>query len=219
DRPYRGESGYLPHPRPRAGYAAMITGLDRHVGRVRAALEKAGVLDDTLIVFTSDNGTTHDGPAGTRFGVGGCDAEFFDSTGGLRGRKGSLHEGGIRVPAIVRLPGKIGAGTTDGTPGYFPDWFPTLCSAAGIGAPSDLDGADLWPVLTGTGDVKRKTPMLWVFADYGGQVAVRLDEFKVMRRGLKTGTPGPWEVYDIRNDPGETENLAGKRPDLVERAR
>jgi arylsulfatase A-like enzyme len=210
-QPYRGQSGYLPHPRPRAGYAAMISDLDDHVGKVRAALEKAGVLDETLIVFTSDNGATHD--------VGGADTEFFKSTAGLRGRKGSVFEGGLRVPTIVRLPGKVKAGASDPTPGFFPDWYPTLCAAAGIEAPAGLDGANLWPRLSGTAEeVKRSTPMLWVFPEYGGQVAVRLGDHKVLRRGLANKKPGPWQVYDLAKDPRETNDLAAEKPELIRQA-
>jgi arylsulfatase A-like enzyme len=215
---YRGDSGYLPHPRPRAAYAALISDLDRHVGKVRAALEKAGVLDDTLIVFTSDNGTTHPGGPGKRFHIGGCDAPFFNSTAGLRGYKGSLFEGGIRVPAIVRLPGKVKAGASEETPGFFPDWFPTLCAAAGIDAPAALDGTNLWPLLTGTGKTERKTPMLWVYPEYGGQVAVRIGDFKVIRQGLQTKKPGPWQVYDLAKDPAESTDLAAAKPELIEQA-
>jgi arylsulfatase A-like enzyme len=215
---YRGDSGYLPHPRPRAAYAAMISDLDRHVGKVRAALEQAGVLDETLIVFTSDNGTTHPGGPGTRFHIGGCDAPFFNSTAGLRGYKGSLFEGGIRVPTIVRLPGKVKAGASDETPGYFPDWFPTLCAAAGLDAPAGLDGINLWPVLTGAGKAERATPMLWVYPEYGGQVAVRIGDFKVIRQGLKTKRPGPWQVFDLAKDPAEANDLAAAKPELIEQA-
>ena len=215
---YRGDSGYLPHPRPRAAYAAMISDLDRHVGKIRAALEQAGVLDETLIVFTSDNGTTHPGGPGTRFHIGGCDAPFFNSTAGLRGYKGSLFEGGIRVPTIVRLPGKVKAGASDKTPGYFPDWFPTLCAAAGLEAPAGLDGSNLWPVLTGAAKPERATPMLWVYPEYGGQVAVRIGDFKVIRQGLKTKRPGPWQVFDLAKDPAEANDLAAARPELIEQA-
>ena len=116
---YRGANGYLPHPRPRAGYAAMINDLDGYVGRVLAALDRAGVTDRTLVIFTSDNGATHEGRAGPRFHVGGADPKFFNSTAGLRGYKGSVYEGGIRVPMIARLPGRIAAGAVNETPGYF----------------------------------------------------------------------------------------------------
>jgi arylsulfatase A-like enzyme len=216
---YRGENGYLPHPRPRAGYAAMIHDLDGYVGRVLAALDRAGVADRTLVVFSSDNGSTHPGRANPRFHVGGADPPFFNSTAGLRGYKGSVYEGGIRVPMIARLPGQIKADTVNDTPSYFADWFPTLCEAAGLEKPSGLDGESLWPVLTGKQNaLASRRPMLWVFPEYGGQVAVRLGNFKLVRQDLKTRSPGAWEVYDVSRDPGETTNLAETHADLIRQA-
>jgi arylsulfatase A-like enzyme len=216
--PYRGESAYLPHPRPRAAYAAMISDLDGYVGRVMERLEKSGVADRTLVIFTSDNGTTHQGPAGTKFHIGGVDPEFFNSTAGLRGFKGSVYEGGIRIPMIARLPGKIAAGSVNDTPGYFADWFPTLCDAAGLSKPADLDGTSLWPTLTGGGKVERAKPMLWVYPEYGGQVAVRIGEFMLMRQKLQTKMPGEWEVYDLAKDRGETTNIAAEKSELIKQA-
>jgi arylsulfatase A-like enzyme len=218
---YRGQAGYLPHPRPRAAYAAMISDLDRYVGEVRTALEKAGVLDDTLIVFTSDNGTTHGGRGNTHFHVAGVDPPFFNSTAGLRGYKGSVYEGGIRIPAIASWPGRIPAGSTTAVPSYFPDWFPTLCAAAGVEPPPGLDGVNLLPVLTGARkEDEERPPLVWVFPDYGGQIAVRLGTFKVVRTGIKSkGGPGPWEVYNLATDPVEAINIAEARPDLVLTAR
>ncbi|MFZ5831827.1 MAG: sulfatase-like hydrolase/transferase, partial [Planctomycetota bacterium] len=219
DEVYRGQCGYLPHPRPRAGYAAMISELDDHVGRVMAALRDAGVLDRTLVIFTSDNGTTHDHAGHPRFHVGGVDAEFFGSTAGLRSYKGSVYEGGIRVPMIARLPGRIAIGAVNSTPSYFADWFPTLCDAAGLEPPKGLDGESLWPVLTGKQrTLEDRKPMVWVFPEYGGQVAVRIGDLKVVRQGLKTKKPGPWEVYDLSQDPGETRDLAGSRPEVIAQA-
>lgn len=218
-QPYRGECGYLPHPRPRAGYAAMIHELDSHVGHILDAIERAGVADRTLVVFTSDNGTTHEGRAGAKFHVGGVDADFFNSTAGLRGYKGSVYEGGIRVPMIARLPKRIHAGTVSETPGYFADWFPTLCAAAGLEPPTGLDGVSLWPVMTGEhSGVAARPPMVWVFSEYGGQVAVRDGQYKVVRRNLKASIPGPWEVYDLTADPRESHDISGSHPDLIAHA-
>src|SRR5690606_34188650 len=138
------------------------------------------------VIFTSDNGTTHPGPAGTRFNVGGVDSEFFGSLAGLKGFKGSLHEGGIRVPMIARMPGKIPAGVTTAFPTYFPDQFPTLCAVAGADAPAGVDGIDILPVLTKAPSIPERNPMVWVYPEYGGQVAVRIGPHKVMRAGLKT---------------------------------
>lgn len=217
ERPYRGQSGYLPHPRPRAGYAAMISDLDRHVGAVVAELKKAGVYDETLVIFTSDNGATHM-RKDPQFGVGGIDPAFFNSSGGLKGFKGSVYEGGIRVPTIARLPGVIAAGAVNDSPGYFADWFPTLAAATGIDAPADLDGENLWPDLIGTAKLANRKPMVWIYPEYGGQVAVIMGDLKVLRRGLNSQKPGPWEVYNVAEDPAEATNLAKSRPELVERA-
>lgn len=216
--PYRGENGYLPHPRPRAGYAAMISDLDGYVGRVLAALEKAGVADRTLVIFTSDNGATHPRKPSSPFNVGGADGSFFNSTGGLRGFKGSVYEGGIRVPMIARLPGKIPAGQVNETPGFFADWFPTLCEAAHLAKPEGLDGQSLWPALTSGKKQPRSQPLLWVFPEYGGQVAVRLGDMKAVRQNLKTKNPGPWELYDLAKDPTETTDIAAAHPDTVKQA-
>ena len=122
------------------------------------------------------------------------------------------------MPTIARLPGAIAAGTVNDTPGYFADWFPTLAAAAGIDAPADLDGENLWPDITGTAPLKSRKPMIWVYPEYGGQVAVMLGDFKVLRRGLLAKKPLPWEVYNIAKDPAEENNLASKHRHLIQRA-
>lgn len=219
DRAYRGQCGYLPHPRPRAGYAAMITDLDRHVGAVLATLEELGLTENTLVVFTSDNGTTHGSSGDPVLGVGGVDAAFFNSTNGLRGFKGSVYEGGLRVPLIVRWPGRVPPNSVSEQPTYFPDQLATLCEAVGIDVPPGLDGISILPTLTGEGEQSARNPMIWVFPEYGGQVAVRFGDWKLVRRNLKRKNqdPGPWELYNLAADPGETTNVAEKHPDLVER--
>lgn len=216
---YRGENGYLPHPRPRAGYAAMVAHLDYQVGQILAALDRANLAENTLVVFTSDNGPVLPGRNSPRFHIGGADGRFFESTARLRGYKGSVYEGGLRVPMIARLPGRIPAGAENDTPSYFADWFPTLCDAAGLTPPQGLDGVSLWPVLTGRQKtLAQRPPMIWVFPEYGGQVAVRLGPYKLVRQNLKTKNPGSWEVYDISKDPQETRDLAAQHPDLIRQA-
>ena len=218
-RPYRGESAYVPHPRPRAGYAAMISDLDNHVGAVLEALEAAGILDETLIVFTSDNGPTHPGRGDSHFHIGGADPEYFNSNLDFRGWKGSVYEGGLRVPTIVRWHGQVDPGGVTSFPSYFPDWFPTLTRATGVGTPEDLDGIDIMPALTGAEHATERNPMIWVYPEYGGQIAVRLGDYKVLRREIRTpGGPDPWEVYHIPNDPQELVNLADEKSDLIDEA-
>jgi arylsulfatase A len=220
---YRGEAGYTPHPRPRAAYAAMISNLDRCVGEVLKKLDALGLRDDTLIVFTSDNGATHkQTKSKSPFGVGGVDTDFFRSTADLRGYKGSVYEGGIRVPMIVRFPGRVAAGTENDFPCYFADWFPTLCDVAGLEHPQGLDGESLLRTLTTTNSApfpkQRSKPMLWVFPGYEGQVAVRIGDMKIVRQRLKTKQPGEWELYDLARDRSETKNIAAEHPELVAQA-
>jgi arylsulfatase A-like enzyme len=120
---------------------------------------------------------------------------------------------------IARLPGRIEAGTVNDTPSYFADWFPTLCDAEGFSMPEGLDGNSLWPMLSGkqkTLDARR--PMIWVFPEYGGQVAVRLGQFKLVRQGLKTKTPGPWEVYDLAADHSESHDIASGHAGAIAQA-
>ncbi|MHC5065477.1 MAG: arylsulfatase [Planctomycetota bacterium] len=217
DREYRGQCGYLPHPRPRAGYAAMITDLDEHVGAVMAALEEQGLAENTLVIFSSDNGTTHGSNNDPVFGIGGVDAAFFNSTAGLRGFKGSVYEGGLRVPFIARWPGQIEAGSESDQPTYFPDLFATLCEVMGTGVPEHVDGISILPTLTGEGEQAERNPMVWVFAEYGGQVALRFGKWKLVRQGLKRRNgPDPWELYDMEADRSEEDNVAADHPEVVE---
>ena len=133
DPPYDGSRGYQPQPHPRAAYAAMITRMDRSVGRILQRVAQWGLDRDTIVFFTSDNGPTHDK-------VGGSDSDFFASAGPLRGLKGSLYEGGIRVPMIARWPGKIAPGRTTDLPSAFWDVLPTLCEVSGARPPADKIG-------------------------------------------------------------------------------
>lgn len=215
DRPYRGQCGYLPHPRPHAGYAAMITDLDRHVGRVLDTLDELGLSEETLVIFTSDNGTTHPSNGDEILGVGGVDAAFFNSTNGLRGFKGSVYEGGLRVPLIARWPGHIEPGTATTFPTYFPDQFPTLCEAIGVPTPNGLDGISILPTLTQRSEQAARNPMIWVYPEYGGQVAARFGHWKLVQRNLNRKQRTPWELYDLSEDLSEANNLASEHPEVV----
>jgi arylsulfatase A-like enzyme len=113
----------------------------------------------------------------------------------------------------------IPAGQTNTTPSYFADWFPTLCEATGLPCPQGLDGESLWSSLTtGISRADRTRPMLWIFPEYGGQIAVRLGPMKLVRQNLKTPRPGPWEVYHLEDDPSETRDLAATSPELIRQA-
>ena len=204
DPAYDGKKGYQAHPSPRAGYAAMITRMDETVGRLLDRIDKLGLGRDTLVLFTSDNGATHD--------VGGADTVFFDSVGGLRGRKGSVYEGGLRVPLLARWPGVVPAGKVGDHAAYFPDVLPTVMEAAGAAkdTPTGLDGLSFLPALRGEAQ-RPHAHMVWEFAGYTGQQAVRVGDWKGVRRGLMKG-PSKLELYDLAKDVREEHDVARRTP-------
>lgn len=207
DPAYEGGKGYLPHDHPRAAYAAMVTFLDRQVGRIVATLEELGLADNTLIIFTSDNGPTYDR-------IGGSDSEFFNSSAGLRGLKGSVYEGGIRVPFVASWPGRIPPGTMHDEPFVAYDSFATLLDAAGDLTPPPTDGISFLPLLQGRDDQPHHELLIWEFHGYGGQQAIRLGDWKGIRRDIRKGNLGI-ELYNLRHDVFEQRDVAAEHPDLV----
>lgn len=212
DAPYTGGKGYLPCEQPRATYAAMVSRLDQHVGRIVEALKASGQWERTIVVFTSDNGST--------FAIGGYDPAWFNGTGGLRGHKTNLHEGGIRVPYIVRWPGVTKPGTTLATPVTGWDLLPTLCDAAGIApAPGSVDGIDLRPWFANAGTPNEppapERELYWEFASSGGQRAMRIGPWKAVQKGVKKDPDAPIALYDLASDPHEEVDVAAAHPDLV----
>jgi arylsulfatase A len=220
DPSYDGKNGYLPHPTPRAAYAAMITRMDRSVGRVLTLLKELKLDDNTLVVFTSDNGGAF-GEVTKEFEfkpgrMGGTDYVFFNSTGKFRAFKGSVYEGGIRVPFIARWTGKIKPGTVSELPAAFYDVLPTLCDLAGVKPPSNTDGLSLLPTLTGSGRQAQHKFLFWDFGGYGGQQAVRMGAWKGVRRNLHQGNT-QIELYNLATDIGEQRDVAAEHPEVVRR--
>jgi arylsulfatase A-like enzyme len=145
------------------------------------------------------------------------DTKFFDSTAGLRGLKGQLYEGGIRASLIVRWPGHVAPGTSSGALCAGWDLMPTLVEACGAEAPPGIDGRSLVPLLTG-GAAPARDELYWEYPDNGGWQAVRMGDWKAVRRNLKKNIPSAIEIYDLAQDPGETRDVAGQHPELVKRA-
>lgn len=206
------KGGYSPNRTPRTTYAAMISRLDKEVGRILAALEKAGVADNTLIVFSGDNGATHD--------AGGVDTKYFNSAGGLKGLKGSLHEGGIREPTVVRWPAGIKAGTRSNRISGFEDWLVTFAQVAGaqLQLSSDIASESLLPAFKGT-DTPRLAPLYREFPGYGSQQAIWDGKWKAIRTDMakkaQAKAPVVTQLYDLDADPNETTDLAAKFPEVV----
>jgi len=184
-------------PDPQKGHAAMITRLDRDIGALIAKLKSLGLDSNTLIMFSSDNGPHREG---------GAKPEFFDSNGPLRGMKRDLYEGGIRVPMLARWPGKIRPGSVTPHVSAFWDVLPTICEAAGLDPPKDIDGLSFLPTLLGS----QQEPHEHLYWEYARKRAVRKGKWKAVQLGS-----APIEIYDLETDIGEKHNVAAAHADTV----
>jgi len=191
------------------GHAAMIERMDRGVGEVVNRLEELKLADNTIVIFSSDNGAHREG--GPHYSP-----EFFDASGPLRGIKRNMTDGGIRVPFIVRWPGKIKAGVVSPHVGYFGDVMATFCDLTGATRPPNLDSISFAPTLLGRGEQPKHDYLYWEFYERGvSQAVLMAGHWKALR--LKKVT-APIELYDLATDLHEDRNLAAKHPDLVKRA-
>jgi len=195
--------GYRSQPQPHAAYAAMIARLDRDVGGLVDLVDTRGLGRRTLVLFTSDNGPHREG---------GGDPAFFRSSGGLRGIKRDLYEGGIRVPMIARWTDGVPAGVESDHPWAHWDLLPTLAELAGADMPTGIDGLSMREALQGRQPATHP-PFYWEFHERGFQQAARIGRWKAVR--LSAG--GPLELYDLDADPGEERDVAADRPEIVAR--
>ncbi|MGI9456392.1 MAG: arylsulfatase [Aeoliella sp.] len=199
--------GYTPHYTPRAAYAAMITRMDRYIGNVLNLLDELELTEDTIVVFSSDNGTTHIQQE--------VDYEFFSSVGKLRGLKGSLYEGGVRVPTIACWPGRIEASSQSDRISGFEDWMPTLHELVGAeeAPPKKIDGISLAPTLLGKSQPPR--PFLYrEFPGYGSQQSIRVGDWKAIRTNMKRSNT-KFELYNLAKDIGEKNDVAAENPEVL----
>jgi len=207
--PYVGNRGYFPNRYPNAAYAGMITYLDDQVGEIIAKLKALDLYDNTIIVFTSDNGPTY---------TGGVDAEYFNSARPFPnnyGRtKGFTYEGGVRVPMIASWPGKIEAGSTTDHISAFWDVMPTFGELVKSEVPDDIDGISFLPTLLGEESQTEHEFLYWEFPSYQGQQAVRMGDWKAVRKNIFKGNM-TLELYDLKSDPAESNDVAAQNPDIV----
>jgi len=190
-----------PWPVEIKNYAAMVSLIDKDVGRLMEKLKDLGIDDNTLVIFSSDNGANDE-----------C-IEPLGSTGGLRGHKRMLYEGGIRAPFIARWPGKIEPGTTSELLTTFADFLPTAADAIGAPAPSGTDGISILPTLLGEQQTKLHDALYFEIYEPYFQQSVRLGDWK----GYRLGTKAPLELYDLKSDPAEKHDLAAAHPDIVKK--
>jgi arylsulfatase len=211
EEPYTGDRGYFPHRYPHACYAAMVSYLDEQVGEIVATLKDLGLYENTLIIFTSDNGPTYSG---------GADSPWFESAKPFKSEegwgKGNLTEGGIRVPMIAQWPGRIASGTeTDLISAHY-DVLPTLCEIIEIEAPEDIDGISFLPTLMGKDGQKEHEFLYWEFPSYGGQQAARMGNWKGIRKNIFKDSLKV-QLFNLEEDIQELNDVSSQHPEIVQK--
>ncbi|WP_336514190.1 arylsulfatase [Pollutibacter soli] len=206
EQPYRGQNGYASTLYPYSTYAAMISYLDSMVGVIFASLKENSLLNNTIVLFTSDNAAT--------FNTGGFNREIFGSNLPLRGGKQDLYEGGIRVPMIAWWPGRISPGKIIESTASQVDMLSTIADLLKVKAEKS-DGLSFLPLLVGKVSSPKERSFYFEFPEKGGQVAVRLGKWKGVKRNMKANPGTIWELYDLSRDISETTDLAKDHPEIL----
>ncbi len=209
EKPYLGQQSYAATPYPRATYAAMITHMDRQVGALMQLLKDLNIDNNTIVMFSSDNGATFNG---------GVEAAYFRSVANLRGLKMDVYEGGIREPMLARWPGQIPAGQITGHVSVQYDVMATLAELVGYKSSIDTDGVSFLPTLLGQKDRQKKREYIyWEYPEKGGQLAIRMGRWKAVKTNVRKNRTASWELYDLSKDESETTDLAVHHPELLRR--
>lgn len=195
---------YSSQPNSHAAFVAMITLLDDQVGEIVSKIRELGLENNTLIIFTSDNGPHKEG---------GADPDYFKSNGAFRGYKRDLYEGGIRVPMIAKWKGKIAAGSTTDHISAFWDVMPTLAELENAKISTPIDGISFLPTLLKNGTQKKHKYLYWEFHELGGRQAIRQENWKLVKYNVIQN--GKYELYNLKKDSSETQDLASKMPEKV----
>jgi arylsulfatase len=210
EEPYTGDDSYFPNRYPKATYAAMISYLDDQLGEIIALLKEKGIYENTVIIFSSDNGPTY---------LGGVDFNYFESSkpfsNGYGRTKGFVYEGGIRIPLIASWPNHIKPNTKSNHISAFYDLMPTICDIAGIESPDSIDGISFKSTLL---DQKQKQHdfLYWEFPSYNGQQAVRLGKWKGIRKNIFDGNL-EIELYNLEIDLKEQVDVSSQYPKIVKK--
>lgn len=199
---------YGSQPEAHAAFAAMVTELDDYVGEIMDKLKELGLEENTIVMFSSDNGPHLEG---------GADPDYFNSNGVLKGYKRDMYEGGIRTPLLVRWPGKIKPGSTSDHISAFWDVMPTIADITGIQPPEGIDGISFLPVLLGKKGQRQHEYLYWEFHEQGGKTGVRMNNWKAVKLNVNKPQPGEIELYDLTTDAGETNNVASSNPEIVKK--
>lgn len=199
--------GYMSQKESHAAFVAMITILDEQVGEILEKLKELGLEDNTMIIFTSDNGPHLEG---------GADPDYFNSNGPFKGYKRELYEGGIRVPMLVRWPARVKAGSTTDHISAFWDILPTFADIGGVTPPPGIDGISFLPTLLDKGSQQQEHEYLyWEFYERRGRRALRQGKWKAVQYNLKDNPDAPVQLYNLLNDPGEEHDISADHPKIV----
>lgn len=201
------QNHYVYTDKPKATYAAMVTYLDHQVGEIIDKLQEMKIDENTLVIFTSDNGS---------YSEGGYHYSMLNSNGDLRGGKRDLYEGGIRVPMIAWWPGRIDSSQVSEHISGFQDMMPTFTELAGIDAPPGIDGISIASTLFGTGNQKSHEYLYWEFHEQGGKQAIRKGDWKAVRLGVRENRDAPIELYNLSEDLTEENDIAEQHPNIIE---
>ena len=207
DGPTYRRGPYASQPEAHAAFAAMIKQLDSYVGDILEKLSESGLEENTIVLFASDNGPHLEG---------GADPDYFNSNGDLKGYKRDLYEGGIRTPMLVRWPAKIKAGSSSDHISAFWDILPTIAEITGSELNEDTDGISFLPELLGKKQQQHQY-LYWEFHEQGGKTAVRMGNWKAVKRGIDRDPQGNTELYDLSEDIGETTDVASSHAEVVKR--
>lgn len=196
---------YCSQPEPHATFAAMVSRVDKYVGDVTGLLKELGIDDNTIVIFSSDNGPHLEG---------GADPDFWNSNGDFSGYKRSMTDGGIRVPMIIKWGDRIKAGSVEQHIGAFYDFMPTFADLLGVDV-DKTDGISLLPVITGSGEQKAHEFLYW---EHQGNVAIRMGDWKAIRTGLLKDKDAPLKLYNISSDVAEVNDVAALNPEIAAKA-
>lgn len=200
---------YGSQPEGHAAYAAMIKQLDDYVGEISQKIKDLGLENNTIVIFASDNGPHLEG---------GADPDYFNSNGDLRGYKRDVYEGGIRTPLLVKWPGKIKPGSVSDHISAFWDIMPTFAEITAADVPEGIDGVSFLPTLLGKVKKQKQHEYLyWEFHEQGGKVAVRMGDWKAVKRDVDRSPQGAFELYNLSIDAGETNDVASLNPEKVKK--
>ena len=200
--------GYGSQPESHAAFAAMINLLDDQVGEIMAKVKELGIEENTIIMFSSDNGPHLEG---------GADPDYFNSNGPFQGYKRDLYEGGIHMPMFVRWPSKVEPGSKTEHISAFWDFLPTVTDIIGVPTPENIDGISFLPSLLGKDNQQQHDYLYWEFHEKNGRLAIRQGDWKLIRYDVYSPEKTTTELYNLASDTGEENNVAEENPEISEK--